>query len=451
MISDTTNTVFEPEQYSNLTLNEVIKLRLPFNQLLSVIECHNADIKRVNGKKWRPELFMADISSYIDDVTGKFKVYSPTFGYGYITVCNPDGTIKICFYDGTARWFDRFGRLISDRWARAIPNTECTIFPSILEREWTMSSHSGSQTAKAKTKPRAYSSLIERDKASEVLGICERSISNYIRYGLLHEIRRNKNRYLAVSEVLSLIEFPELNDVEALREGIDEIKTRTKEEYTITKEQYEERRQEFTSFFKGSNKWDEYKKIIDAIARNALDSATPRQREVFNSILNLKSKEEIAEELGISYERVRQLFVASLSKIEHMRVYSSEQVRSIEEENKEMKRTIETLQERLYSISKDNDSLNNRVKNNSQTPFALPVDTRFLNGRARYILKRLNIETYGDLASYKREELLSLKNVGATTVSQLGRLLNRYNLKFGMWRDPNRDYRIIDTLKDTQL
>lgn len=63
---------------------------------------------------------------------------------------------------------------------------------------------------------------------------------------------------------------------------------------------------------------------------------------------------------------------------------------------------------------------------------ALPISEFELSVRARNCLKKLNVETLGDLVKMKEDELLNLRNFGDTSLREVKKLLAEKGLRLGM-------------------
>jgi len=66
-----------------------------------------------------------------------------------------------------------------------------------------------------------------------------------------------------------------------------------------------------------------------------------------------------------------------------------------------------------------------------QEIFSLPVSNFELSARSRSTLDRMDIKTLGGLTKLSREDLLSEKNFGDTSLSEIEELLGRYDLELG--------------------
>ena len=74
------------------------------------------------------------------------------------------------------------------------------------------------------------------------------------------------------------------------------------------------------------------------------------------------------------------------------------------------------------------------------------IDDLGLTVRTLNSLKNSNIRTLKDLVEYSEKELLDVKNVGEKAVSEIGELLQREGLRFGMaFEEADGDYRVIKT------
>jgi DNA-directed RNA polymerase subunit alpha len=74
------------------------------------------------------------------------------------------------------------------------------------------------------------------------------------------------------------------------------------------------------------------------------------------------------------------------------------------------------------------------------------IDDLGLTVRTLNSLKNSNIRTLKDLVEYTEKELLDVKNVGEKAVAEIGELLQREGLRFGMaFEEVDGDYRVVRT------
>ena len=73
-------------------------------------------------------------------------------------------------------------------------------------------------------------------------------------------------------------------------------------------------------------------------------------------------------------------------------------------------------------------------------------------GRSVNSLKNSSINTLGDLVRHSEEDMLKVKNVGEKALGEIGDLLRREGLSFGMtFDDPSGDLAITGAVSDMPL
>ena len=76
-------------------------------------------------------------------------------------------------------------------------------------------------------------------------------------------------------------------------------------------------------------------------------------------------------------------------------------------------------------------------------PFNIKLKDYGISVRAYNCCKAADIETIGDLCSKTRLQLMKLRNFGRKSFNELDGLLEKMNLCWGMWTDPDYDYRLM--------
>lgn len=151
----------------------------------------------------------------------------------------------------------------------------------------------------------------------------------------------------------------------------------------------------------------------------------------------------IGNELGLTRERVRQIFTSSLNKI--LRV--SKDFGSVELENIKLKKENIRLQNELNlikkeigykeSISKASEEENVEVNYLNILVEKFSIEIKYDNDVSSYLsVRALNIthahyiETIGDLVSFGKKRIRGLRNLGKKTIQEFDEVLQNLGLKF---------------------
>jgi Bacterial RNA polymerase, alpha chain C terminal domain./Sigma-70, region 4. len=160
---------------------------------------------------------------------------------------------------------------------------------------------------------------INANVAADILGVSTQTIRNYAKKGVLHVRETHSLSYYPLAEVKALAGYGKFQSVEQIRQQIDSIETEMNERLVITKEQYKSRVKEFHAFLSDNDKsWYSFhffiSKTLNAIFRNNL-SLKEKEWKVINGLLDLKSLQQVADDMGITRERVRQIALKVCHKI----------------------------------------------------------------------------------------------------------------------------------------
>ena len=297
--------------------------------------------------------------------------------------------------------------------------------------------------------------MISRKDAAEILGVNPQTISNYAERGIIHERRARGHCFYHLAEIESLAECPGLKDTEQIQAEICKMQEEIREQYTLTYNEYNLRVKEFHKAFGDRSQWERYRQIVMTLVQLTCDDLTVREKGIISRILDCDSFDHIAHCYGISYERTRQVFMKGLRK---MLRYSDK----IQEREKRITDAMDKLQSEKNSLMEENERLklalidkqadaeekrkeslaviNSIELYRTCKPFTIPLADIGLSVRAFNCCKSKDIRTIGELVSFKQSDLMKLRNFGRKSMNELEELLARYGLRFGMWRDPQRQY-----------
>ena len=190
-----------------------------------------------------------------------------------------------------------------------------------LDVEW-MKTGEGSMTVQEPAK------WINANEAAEILGVTASTVRNYAKKGVLH-VRDNRGFcFYPLAEVKALAGYDKFFTVEQIRANIDELETEMAEKLVITKEQYDGRVKEFRAFLSDNDKtWYSFhafiSKSLSAIFQNNF-ALKEDDWKIINGLLDLKTLQQVADEIGISRERVRQKAMELCKKLNTLSVKTLE-------------------------------------------------------------------------------------------------------------------------------
>lgn len=190
-----------------------------------------------------------------------------------------------------------------------------------LDVEW-MKTGEGSMFVKEPAK------WINANEAAEILGVTTSTVRNYAKKGVLH-IRDNHGFcFYPLAEVKALAGYDKIFTVEQIRANIDELETEMAEKLVITQEQYDGRVKEFRAFLSDNDKtWYSFhafiSKSLSAIFQNNF-ALKEDDWKIINGLLDLNTLQQVADEIGMSRERVRQKAMELCKKLRTLSVKTLE-------------------------------------------------------------------------------------------------------------------------------
>lgn len=156
-----------------------------------------------------------------------------------------------------------------------------------------------------------------------------------------------------------------------------------------------------------------------------------RNWEILRSLLKTKGNfEYVAEEYGLTRERVRQIANKTMRRLPRYIKYWINLGKRADELNKENER-LSNLTLELQSIIDKNTSLS-RIPEKILSTLATPIEDIDFTVRAYNSLKALKVRSLGDIIKYSARELLRMRNLGRHTLGEIEDTLNEHGLHLGM-------------------
>lgn len=167
-----------------------------------------------------------------------------------------------------------------------------------------------------------------------------------------------------------------------------------------------------------------------------------REKDIVKAVISEKNLDDIATELSLPRQRVRQLFDKAARRI-HM--YLFHYFKNILNENEYYKKKCDELafknkilEEAISIVSKNTGASISTIENTDEAVIAIhnllktKIVDLFTNIRILNGLKYQDIETLSDLVSCNKRELLHLRNFGKKSLIELEELVHSKGLEFGM-------------------
>ena len=167
------------------------------------------------------------------------------------------------------------------------------------------------------------------------------------------------------------------------------------------------------------------------------DILTEREFSVCSPLIKGQSIQSVAKPLGLTRERVRQIFHKAIHKIREAHQETINKIESIKEENEKLKRRNLLLEEEylsesglkyVESVLTTEDKLCRNAKRLLNTPIAqLPLPPRVKNA-----LNSAKVSRFSEIPMLSESKLLGIKNCGRKAINDLQTYLQNYSLHLNM-------------------
>lgn len=291
-----------------------------------------------------------------------------------------------------------------------------------------------------------------RTEAAEVLGVHPQSVSNYAAKGVLHEIRYGNYIKYPAEEVDALRNIPEFYKNEEIEAAVRKMREEMEEMQAQLATGYKEMREEFKRVFTDGHTqtWFRYRELVWSIFNLAADETiTYRDKEIVRDVLDLDTLQDIADRYDLTRERVRQIFERSLRRVLRFRDIATSRLETANGAIEELKKKNSKLEATVWALAhpetgKPAEEVVSELEQYRRLPpFNIKLKDYGISVRAYNCCKAADIETIGDLCSKTRLQLMKLRNFGRKSFNELDGLLEKMNLGWGMWTDPDYDYRLM--------
>ena len=278
--------------------------------------------------------------------------------------------------------------------------------------------------------------IITASEAARRLGLSDQTLRNWAEKGLF--AYKRIGRVLYVSEDLPDQIGDIATDVEQARRRLEQIKAGYERELQRHLEDCQDSRREYYY-----SKWMESAFLHTGFCRMILklmkdDGAlNDRECELLTRRLQGDDLQTLSEEYGLSRERIRQITEKALRKSRSLTTLRSRlaEDRQIRADNQILLNEVRNLRQQLQKQKEEEAAAEKQEKMQSDE-LIQKLSTRLvecnLSTRALNCVRYFGIDTVGELAGWKRIDVLRGRNVGKKTVQELTDLLESFNLSFGM-------------------
>lgn len=267
--------------------------------------------------------------------------------------------------------------------------------------------------------------LISKTEAAEQLGCSERKIEDWLQHGLLrgHYIQRSKHSskpYLYVDS----------DSIDAIQDSVEETRLL---QVAVTKEN--ELLEQKLRDIRGAARIDYFpvRTLLEKMLNAFYDTefCPPRSIDIMrNIILNGKSYQEVADDLGVSKSRIGQIFERETRRLANRLCWlrkAADDKRTLQKENVALRQENEVLWAKVatYDAAEAAKMEQDALRRDF---LATPLKEFDLSVRALNCLKAAKINTVGDLTHHKRSDLLKFRNFGKKSLTELDEFLQRHEL-----------------------
>lgn len=165
-----------------------------------------------------------------------------------------------------------------------------------------------------------------------------------------------------------------------------------------------------------------------------------REKKIMQAFFNGDRISNIAEELELSRERVRQIVVKAIRKFN----YAIKELADLKQENNSLKEEIKNVKMQLIMQEGEEEEQSEDVP---PSVFSIRLVNCNLPVRVLNVTKAADIDTIGDLVQYSKFEMVKFRNFGKKSLMQLDEFIHEMGLEWGM--DKAKIYaRGIQRMKD---
>lgn len=285
--------------------------------------------------------------------------------------------------------------------------------------------------------------MIRRADVATMLGVTRQTITNWAEKGILHAKNINNEQYYSEEEVNQLTTFATdyAQSQERLQREIDALKQDKENMQLLRMDEIEKRRYLRLCGEYGITK-DFFKAIINMLYE--VGDLKEAEADVLLQVLANRSYKEIAEECGVTRERVRQIAQKAIHKSQEIRNLAEkiEHIKELEIDNTSLKIANTALMHEVQALRQL------KGVKAKEKPTTLPtdelltflstkvVDIHELSVRAKnimiYACDRNYNATIADVCRFSKTDILKERNCGKKSLQEIVDYLDKHNASLGM-------------------
>ena len=150
-----------------------------------------------------------------------------------------------------------------------------------------------------------------------------------------------------------------------------------------------------------------------------------REKKIMQAFFNGDRISNIAEELELSRERVRQIVVKAIRKFN----YAIKELADLKQENNSLKEEIKNVKMQLIMQEGEEEEQSEDVP---PSVFSIRLVNCNLPVRVLNVTQAADIDTIGDLVQYSKFEMVKFRNFGKKSLMQLDEFIHEMGLEWGM-------------------
>ena len=286
--------------------------------------------------------------------------------------------------------------------------------------------------------------IIRRADVATMFGVTRQTLSNWAQKGILHAKNINNEQYYSEEEVNQLTTFATdyAHSKELLQREIDALKQDRKNVHLSRMDAIANRR-----YLRLCDKYGITKEFYKCIINMLFETKDicSREADVILMLLNNCSYDEIAEEYGLTRERIRQIAGKAIRKSREIKNLAEkiEHIKQLETDNTSLRIANKALMEEVQTLRELKD-----VKVEEKPTITLPpdpfldflstkvVDIQGLSVRAKNIMfaacDRNDDATIADVCRFSKTDILKVRNCGKKSLQEIVDYLEKHNASLGM-------------------
>lgn len=286
--------------------------------------------------------------------------------------------------------------------------------------------------------------IMQRAEAAKRLGVNRQTITNWAEKGIIHLKTINNVQYVSKEEVIQIATFvcDYTYSQKLLQREIDALKQDRKNMRLSRMDAIANRR-----YLRLCDKYGITREFYKAIVNMLYEVGDLKEAEanVLLQVLNNRSYKEIAEECGVTRERVRQIAGKAVRKSQEIKNLAEkiEHIKQLETDNTSLRIANKALMEEVETLRELKD-----VKVEEKPTITLPpdpfldflstkvVDIQGLSVRAKNIMfaacDRNDDATIADVCRFSKTDILKERNCGKKTLQEIVNYLEKHNASLGM-------------------